>query len=88
MDLIKETYTSKKEGEHDTNKVHNYVLHIFLTLTISWRMELEALDTKACQNIFRLMCWSHTHRTILPQIKRIKNKEIEKSLIKDIEEIQ
>ena len=48
MDLIKETYTSKKEGEHDTNKVHNYVLHIFLTLTISWGMELEALDTKAC----------------------------------------
>ena len=30
------------------------------------------------------MCWSHTHRTILPQIKRIKNKKIEKSLIKDM----
>ena len=41
-----------------------------------------------CQNILRLMCWSHTHRAILPQIKRIKSKEIEKSLLKDIEEIQ
>ena len=39
-------------------------------------------------NILRLMCWSHTHRAILPQIKRNKNKEIEKSLLKDIEEIQ
>ena len=36
------------------------------------------------------MCWSHTHRAILPQIKRIKDKEIEKSLItlKDIGKIQ
>ena len=34
------------------------------------------------------MCWSHMHCVILPQIKIIKSKEIEKSLIKDIEEIQ
>ena len=34
------------------------------------------------------MCWSQMHCAILPQIKRIKNKEIEKSPLKDIEEIQ
>ena len=41
-----------------------------------------------CQNLLRLMCWSHTHRAIVPQMKKIKNKDIEKSLLKDIEEIQ
>ena len=43
-----------------------------------------------CRNSSRLMCWSHVHRNIVPKLKTIGSidKDVEKSIIKDIEDIQ
>ena len=43
-----------------------------------------------CQGSERLMCWSHVHRAIVPQLKHLSilDKNVGKSLLSDIEEIQ
>ena len=47
-------------------------------------------DCEHCQGSERLMCWSHVHRAIVPQLKHLSNldKNVGKSLLTDIEEIQ
>ena len=48
-------------------------------------------DCEDCRDSERLMCWSHVHRAITPQLKslRLLNKKVVASdLLSDIEEIQ
>ena len=47
-------------------------------------------DCEDCRESERLMCWSHVHRAITPQLKslRLLNKEVANDLLSDIEEIQ
>ena len=47
-------------------------------------------DCEDCRDSERLMCWSHVHRAITPQLKslRLLNKEVASDLLSDIEEIQ
>ena len=47
-------------------------------------------DCEDCRDSERLMCWSHVHRAITPQLKslRLLNKEVASNLLSDIEEIQ
>ena len=47
-------------------------------------------DCEDCRDCERLMCWSHVHRAITPQLKslRLLNKEVASDLLSDIEEIQ
>ena len=47
-------------------------------------------ECNECNGAQRLMCWSHVHRALVPQLKPLNSldKELGKNLLKDIEEIQ
>ena len=47
-------------------------------------------NCKECEDSVRLMCWSHVHRAVVPQLRHLSSisKETGKALLSDIEEIQ
>ena len=47
-------------------------------------------ECEDCQGSEHLMCWSHVHRAIVPQLKHLStlDKNVGKCLLSDIEEIQ
>ena len=47
-------------------------------------------DCDDCEKSQRLMCWSHVHRALVPEIKKVStfNKDVAKSLTQDIEDLQ
>ena len=45
---------------------------------------------KECEESVRLMCWSHVHRAVVPQLRHLSSlsKDTAKALLSDIEDIQ